>query len=57
MADVPKMGLVGVYRGATPAIVGQFASHGLRTGMFEATRMLLKRLKPELSEYQVSATR
>lgn len=55
MADVPKLGLAGVYRGATPAIVGQFASHGLRTGMFEATRMLLKGLKPDLSEYQVSA--
>lgn len=51
--SVPKLGLRGVYAGAAPAILGQFASHGLRTGVFEASKMLISRIKPDLSEFQV----
>ena len=53
IASVPAIGLAGLYRGAAPAIAGQFASHGLRTGAYEASRMLLTTVLPGLNEYQV----
>ncbi|CAI5500548.1 unnamed protein product [Closterium sp. Naga37s-1] len=51
--SVPSIGIQGLYRGAPPAILGQFASHGLRTGAYEASKMLLTSMLPNLTEYQV----
>ncbi|CAI7752202.1 unnamed protein product [Closterium sp. NIES-53] len=50
--SVPSIGIQGLYRGAPPAILGQFASHGLRTGAYEASKMLLTSMLPNLTEYQ-----
>ncbi|GJP35182.1 hypothetical protein CLOM_g19692 [Closterium sp. NIES-68] len=51
--SVPSIGLQGLYRGAPPAILGQFACHGVRTGAYEASKMLLTSMLPNLTEYQV----
>ncbi|CAI5990942.1 unnamed protein product [Closterium sp. NIES-65] len=51
--SVPSIGIQGLYRGAPPAILGQFASHGVRTGAYEASKMLLTSMLPNLTEYQV----
>ncbi|CAI7777499.1 unnamed protein product [Closterium sp. NIES-54] len=51
--SVPSIGIQGLYRGAPPAILGQFASHGLRTGAYEASKMLLTSMLPNLTEYQI----
>lgn len=50
---LPKIGLEGLYRGSVPAIIGQFASHGLRTGVFEATKLFLQHLVPEMTDFQI----
>ncbi|PNY10286.1 mitochondrial substrate carrier family protein c-like [Trifolium pratense] len=39
IAKLPEIGTRGLYRGSIPAILGQFSSHGLRTGIFEATQV------------------
>nr|GEU73259.1 mitochondrial substrate carrier family protein C [Tanacetum cinerariifolium] len=41
IAKLPEVGFRGVYRGSIPAIIGQFSSHGLRTGIFEASKIVL----------------
>eukprot|EP00897_Mesotaenium_endlicherianum_P005961 jgi/Mesen1/5393/ME000268S04588 len=53
VGSLPSLGLRGLYRGSIPAILGQFASHGLRTGAFEATKLGLARVNPDLTEMQI----
>lgn len=55
IARVPQIGVRGLYRGAIPAILGQFTSHGLRTGTFEATKLVLINVAPNLPELQIQS--
>ncbi|PVH61255.1 hypothetical protein PAHAL_3G000700 [Panicum hallii] len=52
---LPQIGLRGLYRGSIPAILGQFSSHGLRTGIFEASKLVLTNVAPALPEIQVQS--
>ncbi|XP_076900610.1 uncharacterized protein LOC143554816 [Bidens hawaiensis] len=55
IAKLPEVGFRGVYRGAIPAIIGQFSSHGLRTGIFEASKIVLINVAPTLPDIQVQS--
>ncbi|EOA26591.1 hypothetical protein CARUB_v10022650mg [Capsella rubella] len=55
IAKLPEIGVRGVYRGSIPAILGQFSSHGLRTGIFEASKLVLINFAPNLPEIQVQS--
>ncbi|XP_078180606.1 calcium-dependent mitochondrial ATP-magnesium/phosphate carrier protein 1-like [Carex rostrata] len=55
ISKLPEIGVQGLYRGSIPAILGQFSSHGLRTGIFEASRLLLVNIAPNLPEIQVQS--
>jgi hypothetical protein len=55
ISKIPQSGIQGLYRGSIPAILGQFSSHGLRTGIFEASRLVLINFAPTLSEMQVQS--
>lgn len=55
LSKLPQLGLRGLYMGSIPAIVGQFASHGLRTGICEVTKILLINVAPSLPEIQVES--
>lgn len=55
ISKLPQIGYRGLYRGSIPAIIGQFSSHGLRTGFFEASKMLLTHMAPTLPEIQVQS--
>ncbi|XP_074286756.1 calcium-dependent mitochondrial ATP-magnesium/phosphate carrier protein 2-like [Silene latifolia] len=55
ISRVPQIGVRGLYRGSIPAILGQFTSHGLRTGIFEATKLVLVNVAPTLPEIQVQS--
>ncbi|VVB02243.1 unnamed protein product [Arabis nemorensis] len=55
IAKLPEIGVRGVYRGSVPAILGQFSSHGLRTGIFEASKLVLINFAPNLPEIQVQS--
>ncbi|XP_019441947.1 PREDICTED: mitochondrial substrate carrier family protein C-like isoform X2 [Lupinus angustifolius] len=55
IAQVPQIGARGLYRGSIPAILGQFSSHGLRTGIFEASKLVLLNIAPTLPELQVQS--
>ncbi|KAL9227124.1 hypothetical protein vseg_002857 [Gypsophila vaccaria] len=55
ISRVPQIGVRGLYRGSLPAILGQFTSHGLRTGIFEATKLVLINVAPTLPEIQVQS--
>lgn len=55
IAKLPQIGIQGLYRGSIPAILGQFSSHGLRTGIFEASKLILVRVAPTLPEIQVQS--
>ncbi|KAK1285429.1 hypothetical protein QJS10_CPB20g00375 [Acorus calamus] len=54
VSKLPQIGLQGLYRGSIPAILGQFSSHGLRTGIFEASKLVLINVAPGLPDFQVS---
>uniref|UniRef100_M4DLB0 EF-hand domain-containing protein n=1 Tax=Brassica campestris TaxID=3711 RepID=M4DLB0_BRACM len=56
IAKLPEIGVRGVYKGSIPAILGQFSSHGLRTGIFEASKLVLINFAPNLPEIQVMVT-
>eukprot|EP00850_Spirogloea_muscicola_P006767 SM000032S12151 [mRNA] locus=s32:938599:942338:+ [translate_table: standard] len=56
IGTIPQLGLTGLYRGCIPAIIGQFTSHGLRTGVFEVGKVLLKHVAPKLPDIQVQST-
>ncbi|CAH8341887.1 unnamed protein product [Eruca vesicaria subsp. sativa] len=53
MSKIPEIGARGLYKGSIPAVVGQFASHGLRTSIYEASRLALPFLAPGLHDIQV----
>lgn len=86
MSKLPEFGWQGLYKGSTPAILGQFfgcaphvftlffvmllyiadnyiyahviavsldCSHGLRTGIFEASKLLVINIAPTLPNMQV----
>ncbi|XP_058098295.1 uncharacterized protein LOC131243165 [Magnolia sinica] len=55
VSKLPQIGLQGLYRGSIPAILGQFSSHGLRTGIFEASKLVLINVAPTLPEIQVQS--
>ncbi|KAF9674842.1 hypothetical protein SADUNF_Sadunf10G0168900 [Salix dunnii] len=55
ISKLPQVGVRGLYRGSIPAIWGQFTSHGLRTGIFEATKLLLINVAPTLPDIQVQS--
>ncbi|KAF1880426.1 hypothetical protein Lal_00011484 [Lupinus albus] len=55
IAQIPQIGARGLYRGSIPAILGQFSSHGLRTGIFEASKLVLVNFAPTLPELQVQS--
>ncbi|XP_002529704.2 uncharacterized protein LOC8264240 [Ricinus communis] len=55
ISKLPEIGVKGLYRGSIPAILGQFSSHGLRTGIFEASKLLLINVAPTLPELQVQS--
>ncbi|CAL9051564.1 unnamed protein product [Musa banksii] len=55
VAKLPEIGFRGLYRGSIPAILGQFSSHGLRTGIFEASKLVLINVAPTLQELQVQS--
>ncbi|XP_057520947.1 calcium-dependent mitochondrial ATP-magnesium/phosphate carrier protein 1 [Amaranthus tricolor] len=55
ISRVPQIGVQGLYRGSLPAILGQFTSHGLRTGIFEATKLVLINFAPNLPELQIQS--
>ncbi|KAG2309125.1 hypothetical protein Bca4012_081955 [Brassica carinata] len=55
IAKLPEIGVRGVYKGSIPAILGQFSSHGLRTGIFEASKLVLINFAPNLPEIQIQS--
>ncbi|GLT88904.1 hypothetical protein SLE2022_069120 [Rubroshorea leprosula] len=55
ISKLPQIGVRGLYRGSSPAIVGQFSSHGLRTGIFEASKLVLINVAPTLPDIQVQS--
>ncbi|CAH9112266.1 unnamed protein product [Cuscuta epithymum] len=55
ISKLPDIGVQGLYRGSIPAIVGQFSSHGLRTGIFEVSKLLLIKVAPTLPDLQVQS--
>lgn len=55
ISKLPQIGVQGLYRGSIPAILGQFSSHGLRTGIFEASKLVLINVAPTLPELQVQS--
>ncbi|KAG6488867.1 mitochondrial substrate carrier family protein C-like [Zingiber officinale] len=55
ISKLPEIGIHGLYRGSVPAILGQFSSHGLRTGIFEATKLVLINVAPNLQDLQVQS--
>lgn len=55
MSKLPQIGVKGLYRGSIPAILGQFSSHGLRTGIFEASKLVLINVAPTLPDIQVQS--
>lgn len=55
ISKLPEIGRRGLYRGSIPAILGQFSSHGLRTGIFEASKLVLINFAPTLPELQVQS--
>ncbi|KAL7184624.1 hypothetical protein ACSBR2_026716 [Camellia fascicularis] len=55
LSKLPQIGLQGVYRGSIPAILGQFSSHGLRTGICEASKLVLINVAPNLPNIQVQS--
>ncbi|KAF5453465.1 hypothetical protein F2P56_028366 [Juglans regia] len=54
ISKLPQIGVQGLYRGSIPAILGQFSSHGLRTGIFETSKLVLINVAPALSDIQDS---
>ncbi|KAE8689586.1 Chaperone DnaJ-domain superfamily protein isoform 1 [Hibiscus syriacus] len=55
MSKIPQIGLRGLYKGSIPAILGQFSSHGLRTGICEVSKVVLINVSPNLPDIQVDS--
>ncbi|KAI3470422.1 hypothetical protein Pfo_027085 [Paulownia fortunei] len=52
---LPQLGVRALYRGSIPAILGQFSSHGLRTGICEASKFVLVNVALTLPDIQVQS--
>ncbi|CAM8957946.1 unnamed protein product [Rhodiola kirilowii] len=52
---LPQIGYQGLYRGIVPAVVGQFSSHGLRTGICETIKFILVSVAPTMPDIQVES--
>ncbi|KAI3470419.1 hypothetical protein Pfo_027082 [Paulownia fortunei] len=52
LSKLPQLGVRALYRGSIPAILGQFSSHGLRTGICEASKFVLVNVAPTLPDIQ-----
>ncbi|GFQ03553.1 hypothetical protein PHJA_002499100 [Phtheirospermum japonicum] len=57
ISKLPQFGVRALYRGSIPAILGQFSSHGLRTGICEVSKLMLVNVAPSLPEMQVRTPR
>ncbi|CAE6011574.1 unnamed protein product [Arabidopsis arenosa] len=55
LSKIPEIGARGLYKGSIPAVVGQFASHGLRTSIYEASKLALPIVAPTLLDIQVQS--
>ncbi|KAJ1273939.1 hypothetical protein BS78_05G024200 [Paspalum vaginatum] len=55
ISKLPQIGIQGLYRGSIPAILSQFSSHGLRTGILEASNFVLINIAPTLPEIQLQS--
>ncbi|KAF5733771.1 Mitochondrial substrate carrier family protein isoform 1 [Tripterygium wilfordii] len=55
ISQLPQIGIRGLYKGSIPAILGQFSSHGLRTGLCEASKLVLINVAPTLPDIQVQS--
>ncbi|KAG5533268.1 hypothetical protein RHGRI_027455 [Rhododendron griersonianum] len=55
ISKLPEIGARGLYRGSIPAILGQFSSHGLRTGIYEACKLVILNFAPDLPDIQVQS--
>ncbi|KAG7572387.1 Mitochondrial substrate/solute carrier [Arabidopsis suecica] len=55
LSKIPEIGARGLYKGSIPAVVGQFASHGLRTSIYEASKLALPLVAPTLLDIQVQS--
>ncbi|KAF3963679.1 hypothetical protein CMV_011954 [Castanea mollissima] len=55
ISKLPQIGIQGLYRGSIPAILGKYSSHGLRTGIFEASKLVLINVAPTLQDIQVQS--
>ncbi|CAN8284392.1 unnamed protein product [Cochlearia groenlandica] len=55
LSKIPEIGARGLYKGSIPAVVGQFASHGLRTSIYEASKLALPLVSPSLPDIQVQS--
>ncbi|VVB09067.1 unnamed protein product [Arabis nemorensis] len=55
LSKIPEIGARGLYKGSIPAVVGQFASHGLRTSIYEASKLALPLFAPSLLDIQVQS--
>ncbi|ONK62438.1 uncharacterized protein A4U43_C07F3860 [Asparagus officinalis] len=52
---LPEFGFQGLYKGSIPAVIGQFTSHGLRTGLGEVSKSILTKAIPGLPDIQVQS--
>ncbi|EFH57040.1 binding protein [Arabidopsis lyrata subsp. lyrata] len=55
LSKIPEIGARGLYKGSIPAVVGQFASHGLRTSIYEASKLAVPLVAPTLLDIQVQS--
>ncbi|KAH7839700.1 hypothetical protein Vadar_007537 [Vaccinium darrowii] len=55
ISKLPEIGVQGLYRGSIPAILGQFSSHGLRTGVCEASKLVILNFAPDTPDIQVQS--
>ncbi|XP_010547912.1 PREDICTED: S-adenosylmethionine mitochondrial carrier protein [Tarenaya hassleriana] len=55
LSRIPEIGSRGLYKGSIPAVAGQFASHGLRTSIYEASKLGLVHIAPTLPDVQVQS--
>lgn len=55
ISKLSELGLRGLYKGSIPTVLGQFSSHGLRTGLCEASKFVLRNVNPALPDIQVES--
>ncbi|KAH1055394.1 hypothetical protein J1N35_033459 [Gossypium stocksii] len=55
ISKIPQFGLRGLDKGSIPAILGQFSSHGLGSGICEVSKLELINVAPNLPNIQVES--